>query len=76
LGDRCSFLVCTVLLTFDFAALQLILEAMALFMKLTSDLAPFSIDPCRRTSKDNFKAKFRNKIGMKLDFPEQLQPYY
>jgi uncharacterized protein len=37
-----------------------------------SDLAPFSINPRRRTSKDNFEAKFRNNIGMKIDLPEQL----
>jgi Caspase domain len=41
-----------------------------------SDLAPFSINPRRRTFKDNFKAKFRNNISMKLDLPEQLHPYY
>jgi hypothetical protein len=35
-----------------------------------SDLAPFSINPRRRTSKDNFKAKFRNNISMKLDLLE------
>jgi hypothetical protein len=34
-----------------------------------SDLAPFSINPRRGASKDNFKAKFRNNIGIKIDLP-------